>query len=197
MKRDATETPEDRRLMSLTEMKNFRISKGEPDIRSWDVVTADQKRIGEVHDLIVDTSALKVRYLDVEIDPKILGIKKSSHVLIPIAGANLDDDDNRVYINRLTSSDIASIPAYDHRPLVRDYERHLLGIFGSENELPHELPASAPPAEMPEEMRGDFYADDRFSDRRFWGNRRRGRDEVDYLTPAGEAAPDDETLKRR
>ena len=83
-------------------------------------------------------------------------------MLIPIA-VNLDDDDNRVYINRLTSSDIASIPAYDHRPIVRDYERHLLGIFGSEGEAPREMPPSAPLVETPAEMRGDFYADERFS----------------------------------
>ncbi|MEO8216468.1 MAG: PRC-barrel domain-containing protein [Acidobacteriota bacterium] len=196
MSHDDLEETTERRLISLSEMSDFRISKGEPDIRGWDVVTSDNKRIGEVHELIIDTSAMKVRYLDIEVDPKILGIKKSSHVLVPIAGANLDDDDNRVYITRLASTDIVSIPAYDHRPIIRDYESHLLGLFGSESDAPQTGQSESPAVAVPQTA-GDFYDDERFSDRGFWGNRRRGREELGYIAPAADVDANDETVKRR
>ncbi|HJX29551.1 MAG TPA: PRC-barrel domain-containing protein [Thermoanaerobaculia bacterium] len=57
----------DKRLAHL-EGSGYKVAEGDPDVRGWDVMDRDGNRIGEVDDLLVDTRALKVRYLEVRLD---------------------------------------------------------------------------------------------------------------------------------
>jgi hypothetical protein len=52
----------------LRSLHNFRIAEGDPDVRGWNVLGADGRKIGEVDELLVDTQGLRVRYLDVTLD---------------------------------------------------------------------------------------------------------------------------------
>ncbi|HVR44794.1 MAG TPA: PRC-barrel domain-containing protein [Thermoanaerobaculia bacterium] len=173
------------RLMLLDNLKGYRVSKGEPDIRGWDVVASDKRKIGEVHELVIDTIDLKVRYLDVEVDEKILDAKGSSHVLVPVAGAKLDDDDNRVYLDRVSSEELKALPAYDHRSITRDFETNIASWFrrATGETEPTPTPAPAPAADTPSPQRDDFYQQEHLSDRKFWGERRKGRESQTYVTP--------------
>jgi uncharacterized protein (TIGR02271 family) len=55
-------------LQSISELRNYTIESGDPDPRGWHVVTSDGNRAGVVEDLLVDTSAMKVRQLVVALD---------------------------------------------------------------------------------------------------------------------------------
>lgn len=71
MQRTGTATAEaaEGRLVPLSELlHNHRIASGDPDVRGWEVVASDGRRLGRVHDLLVDTGSQRVRYLDVELD---------------------------------------------------------------------------------------------------------------------------------
>jgi PRC-barrel domain len=57
----------------LSRLHNYRISEGDPDVRGWEVLGADGRKIGEVDDLLVDTEALRVRYLNVNLDSDLFG----------------------------------------------------------------------------------------------------------------------------
>jgi hypothetical protein len=59
-------------LTPLRRLHDYRIAHGDPDVRGWQVLGADGRPIGEVDDLLVDTDALRVRYLDVALDPGLL-----------------------------------------------------------------------------------------------------------------------------
>lgn len=59
-------------LSSLSDLRDFKVADGDPDVRGWDVFTGEGRRIGEVHDLLVDTAATKVRYLDLHLDRELL-----------------------------------------------------------------------------------------------------------------------------
>lgn len=184
------------RLVSLHDLKGFRVAKGEADIRDWDVVTADRKKIGKVHELIVDTAQLKVRYLDVDVDSKILETKTNSHILIPIAGAQLDDDDNRVYLSEISIAELTALPPYDHRPITREFEMNIASWFRKASASSSMAPVGAtdsppPPSGLDGE---DFYEQEHLSDRSFWGKRRAGREEQTYLAPDG-GSIDPSTLK--
>lgn len=48
----------------MSELGDYRVSDEDPDPRGWSVVGRDGATIGRVEDLIVDTAAMKVRYLD-------------------------------------------------------------------------------------------------------------------------------------
>jgi hypothetical protein len=53
---------------SVEELRGFEVVEGDPDIRGWDVVGRDGRRIGEVRDLLADAEDPAVRYLDVRLD---------------------------------------------------------------------------------------------------------------------------------
>jgi photosynthetic reaction center H subunit len=172
MQRESTDRSE--RLLALSNIKEYRVAKGESDIRGWDVVTRDHKRIGEVHELIVDPAAMKVRYLDIALDKNLLETRDRTHILVPIAGATLDDDDNRVYVDNVSMSQIESMPPYDHRPITRDYENLLMNVFQGGDQ-------SGTSPTVAEGADDDFYRRPQFEDRQFWGRRRAGREDSAYL----------------
>lgn len=147
-------------LRPLKELGDFKVADGEPDIRGWDVTGSDGRKIGEVHDLLVDTGAMKVRYMDVELDGEVAGRDPDDdrHVLVPIGAASLDDDRDHVRLTRLTAGQLTTLPVYDHRMLTRDQERTLLGRYGT-------FGADASAAVLPERDE-DFYGHEYFDERR-------------------------------
>jgi hypothetical protein len=55
-------------LVPLRRLSNYRVAPGDPDVCGWLVLGADGRKIGEVDDILVDTGALRARYLDVTLD---------------------------------------------------------------------------------------------------------------------------------
>lgn len=146
------------RVVPLDQLDDFEIADGDPDIRGWDVHTADGRRIGEVDDLLVDRLAMKVRYLDVDLDDEIDRADDDRHILVPIGYARLDEDDDRVVVDTLSRDDLAAMPLYDHAPVTREYETTLRGQFDRGGSVPA--------------TDDDFYASDIYDPDRFYGPRR-------------------------
>ncbi|MHB1225532.1 MAG: DUF2382 domain-containing protein [Gemmatimonadaceae bacterium] len=166
-------------LRSLNELDDFKVAEGEPDIRGWDVVTLDSRKAGDVHDLLVDTVAMKVRYVDVELDKKVAG-KKGRHVLVPIGMAQLDDDSDNVRLPQLSTAQLMTMPAYVHGSLTRERERELLGHYGT---MGAGATAGLTAGALPERDE-DFYGHAHFDDA---GLRRRGTRDVGATREAGRA----------
>src|SRR5947209_2632809 len=61
-------------LKPLGRLHAYQIVEGDPDVRSWAVVGAAGRKAGEVSDLLVDTDAGRVRYLDIAVDPDLLDV---------------------------------------------------------------------------------------------------------------------------
>lgn len=152
------------RVVPLDDLDDFEIADGEPDVRGWEVLGADGRTIGQVDELLIDTSAMKVRYLDVDLDDRLGGDdNEDRHILIPIGYAKLHETDNQVLIDGLSSTDVSTLPAYTHEPVTREYERMLRSTFD------RDYTASSGGDEA------DFYAHDVFDQNRFFG--RRGTEE--------------------
>jgi uncharacterized protein (TIGR02271 family) len=72
----------------MSELGDYRVSEEDPDPRGWSVVGRDGATIGRVEDLIVDTAAMKVRYLDIAVtDAAATG---SSRARIPASRVDLE-----------------------------------------------------------------------------------------------------------
>jgi len=100
-------------LMPLSRMSDFKVSDNDQDIRGWKVVARDGDTIGKVDELLIDTTAQRVRYLGVDLDRSLLsGQSHSGKVLIPIESVRLDRHD-RVLLNSVGSSEIMTLPTYD------------------------------------------------------------------------------------
>jgi uncharacterized protein (TIGR02271 family) len=142
------------RIAPLSDLNDFEVADHDPDVRGWDVISADGRKIGEVEDLIVDTGAMKVRYLDVEID-KDYRTDDNRRMLIPVGQARLHDDEDHVHVNALSSSELKTFPRYSDR-FDRTYEDSVHRHFGSTDTR----------------AGTDYYAHSHFDDDSFYGKRR-------------------------
>lgn len=110
-------------LRALSDLDDLDIADGEPDIRGWDVRDGQGTKIGEVDDLIIDLSAMKVRYMAVELDKDFFSLDDERRVLVPIGNAQLDDDEDDVIIPASRES-LLAMPAYDDDTFGDDQSTH-------------------------------------------------------------------------
>jgi photosynthetic reaction center H subunit len=118
----------DRQLARVGELSDYEVADHHPDIRGWDVVASDDRKIGDVKELIADTTAMKVRYLDIELDSDHRRSDEESRVLVPIEHARLIEDDDVVRLDAVASHQARDIPT--HRGTFdRDYEGRVTRMF--------------------------------------------------------------------
>jgi sporulation protein YlmC with PRC-barrel domain len=158
-------------LAHLSDLHDFRLAEGEPDIRGWDVVLPDGRRAGKVEDLIVDTDDLSVRYLEVRVRGEILGTDEDTYVLVPVSAARLDDDDDRVVVDRLPGTGLAAAPRFARGVPTDEQERSIREYYGAADRA----------AEALDHRAGD--------QRRFWGQRRTGREGSPLVSRGQASAP--------
>lgn len=122
-------------VVPLSRLHEMEVADGDPDVRGWSVVSADGKRIGEVDQLLVDTDAMMVRYLDVEMTD---GARR--HTLLPIGYAKLDRHTQTVRATTLHAAECAAVPPYGREPLTRQGAMELDDHWrarGAAGEEPH------------------------------------------------------------
>ncbi len=145
------------RLCPLGELADYRVSEGNPDIRGWDVFGNDSLRLGEVRELIVDTEAMKARYMVVSLDRTLPNVQGDRRVLVPVGRARLDDALDRVYLEDVTVATANTLPDYKEDAFTFEQERSLFGGTGKE---------------------AGFYDRPDYDARRFFGKRRQRPEEA-------------------
>jgi photosynthetic reaction center H subunit len=141
-----------RRLRDLTE---FEVADNSPDIRGWSVRGGDGKKFGEVTELIVEEQALKVRYLDVELDASLQVNEHERHILLPVGVAALDEEGDNVFVPSLSLDSVLEYPPYAEFQITREYEEAMLRAL--------KLP-------LPEHSTSSFYEQPSFNDENFHQN---------------------------
>jgi photosynthetic reaction center H subunit len=194
------------RVAALSKIDDdFDVAEGTPDPRGWTVRDASGTDIGKVHDLIVDTVAMRTRYLDIELDKKALHLDKDRDVLVPVGQARLDDDDDRVILTSMAASRIALLPEYTHGDIDRDYENSLLpnfdeGAIDATNGGDSGAAIGAMSGDRPASRSGviadapesDFYDNRHFDENRFFGNRRAQQQQLQQPERTQDRLPDSE-----
>lgn len=144
-------------LRRLRDLSDFEVADNSPDVRSWTVRGSDGKPFGEVHELIVEVDALKVRYLDVELSASLHINDRDRHILLPIGVAALDEEGDNVFVPSLTSESVLEYPPYNEIQITREYEEAMLRALN----LP--LPATRPQ---------NFYDQPSYNEQNFYQRRR-------------------------
>lgn len=85
-------------LRSLKELDGYEVADDDPNPLGWTVATADGQQVGEVKDLVVDTTEMKVRYFDVALDEGVFEMSVDEQVLIPAQTVRLSTGDRRVIV---------------------------------------------------------------------------------------------------
>src|SRR4051812_6867437 len=78
-------------LQALSEMKNYKVSDEDPDVRGWQVVGQDGQSLGVVRDLLIDPSRMKAEYFA-------LTNSREEALLVPAASAELDSEHRHVLV---------------------------------------------------------------------------------------------------
>jgi uncharacterized protein (TIGR02271 family) len=147
------------RIVPLSDMGDYEIAEGFPDVRGWAVTERGGKKVGQVHELLVDTSAMQVRYVDVALERDFAGAGGDRHVLIPAGSVTLDQSRDDVVLDGIGASQLASLTPYTHSGVTREYETGLLRGLG--------LGSSAGSADA------DFYRSQHFDEQRLFAGRQR------------------------
>ena len=193
---------ETRRLVPLGEARGFRVAAGMPDVRGWDVVGADGAVLGRVVDLLVDTAAGRVRYVEVEtVQPSDGGRR----IHVPVGLARLDEARDAVLVPTVTTAVASSLITHEGGVITRDYElqvrRRILGAETLDDDADDAARAADAGAGA---LGGDeaFYRGEAYDDRRFAAARRRADrgegdeqdddDDFGYLAGVGGAMTDDD-----
>jgi sporulation protein YlmC with PRC-barrel domain len=116
-------------LAHLKELKNFMIADASSDIRGWRVTRRDGRRVGTVDDLVVETTELEVRYLEVLLDHDVIGSADDRWVLVPARAARIHDMHEGVVIDWLPVAGLAGAPRTTRRTPSADQERAIREYF--------------------------------------------------------------------
>jgi hypothetical protein len=65
-------TDTNKNLFNLDELSGYKVAKNYNDVRVWDVKDANNRIIGKVDHLLVNKSAERVVYLDIEVDTTLI-----------------------------------------------------------------------------------------------------------------------------
>jgi PRC-barrel domain protein len=182
-------------LKSLRDLRDLEVADHEPDPRGWQVVSADGRNVGRVDDLIVDTVAMRVRYLDCDLDESSLnltGRDRDRHILVPIESATLNRADRQVSIQGINASDVLSLPPFERGVLTGVLASEVNDAFRNRRALGR----TAPEAGKRGAARPQF---DTGRDLDVDAGMRKDRNEVDrQVRKAADITRDDsETLRKR
>ncbi|HEX2095544.1 MAG TPA: PRC-barrel domain-containing protein, partial [Longimicrobiaceae bacterium] len=104
--------PGEAQIVPLKLAKDFKLAAGAPDLRGWSVFAADRQRVGSVTEMLVDAGAMKIRYLDVDLDDDLFTLQEDRHVLVPTEAVDLQERSRDVWIRGLAAAEVAKLPAY-------------------------------------------------------------------------------------
>ncbi|AHM61207.1 hypothetical protein D770_14765 [Flammeovirgaceae bacterium 311] len=116
-------------LIRLKDADDLKIVKSDSDVRGWPVLTSDNMEVGKVDELIVDTNAMKVRYLIVDLYDDYAADKIDHYMLLPIGAARLHEKDNTVLVSGIKTTTILNYPVYRDTDITRDYEHSIRNFF--------------------------------------------------------------------
>ncbi len=119
-------TDTNKNLYNLDELSGYKVTENYSDVRGWDVKDANNRTIGKVDHLLVNKTAERVVYLDVEVDETLIeegyntyqnqvseGVHEflnkdgENHLIIPIGMAIIDEKNKSVNTSQIDSSTFA------------------------------------------------------------------------------------------
>lgn len=147
-------------IVPLRDAKDFRLSKGAPNLRGWSVYGSDNEKVGTVTQMLVDPVAMKVRYIDVDLADDLFGLTDDRHVLVPLESVELRERSEDVWVQTATGREIAALPAYLGGPVDPALEQETERAFRTSYAPGGDRPALAPPPldePAPDDFRDEPY----------------------------------------
>ncbi|HKW45823.1 MAG TPA: PRC-barrel domain-containing protein [Gemmatimonadaceae bacterium] len=90
--------------------EDYVIDDPTPDFRDWPLTLSDDRRVGKVDDLIIDSSTMTVKYLEVHVARDVHLGHAERWILIPVEAVRVDTDNPRIVIDHLPSGGLNGAP---------------------------------------------------------------------------------------
>jgi hypothetical protein len=116
-------------LVNFRDLDDFKVAEGDSDVRGWHVYTTDNMEIGKVDDMVVDTNAMKVRYLIVDLYDDYAADTIDHYLLLPIGAARLQESDNHITVSGIKTTTVLNYPVYRRDGISREYEYSIRNFF--------------------------------------------------------------------
>ncbi len=126
-----------RSLVPMADVKKLKIGEGEPDIRGWPVFTSTGREVGDVQELLVDTTVMEVVMLDIDLR------HDDRHTLAPLRAAWIDRDHRRVIIEASEIAEPDDLPTLGRSDTLTDdevdeFDRRYSRAYGPGEEQEHD-----------------------------------------------------------
>jgi sporulation protein YlmC with PRC-barrel domain len=117
-------------LAHLSDVEDdYMIADSVPDFRRWPVTLRDGRRVGTVDDVVLDTSTMTGKYVEVKVDHDVLLSDEDRWVLVPVESVRLDDRESRIVIDHLPVGGLADAPRHRDRLPTLEEQRAILAYF--------------------------------------------------------------------
>jgi len=148
-------TDTNKNLYNLDELSDYKVTENYSDVRGWDVKDANNRTIGKVDHLLVNKTAERVVYLDVEVDTTLIeegyntyqdrvstGVHEflnkegENHLIIPIGMAVIDEKNKLVNTSQIDSSTFAKTKRFRKGDVIDfGYELNVIRHYRGDNTI--------------------------------------------------------------
>jgi hypothetical protein len=148
-------TDTNKNLFTLDELSGYKVAENYSDVRGWNVQDANNRTIGKVEHLLVNKTAERVVYLDVEVDTTViedgynayqdrvsdgvhgfLNQEGENHLIIPIGMANIDEKNKLVNTDQIDSSTFAKTKRFKKGDAIDfGYELNVVRHYRGDNTI--------------------------------------------------------------
>jgi hypothetical protein len=148
-------TDTNKNLFNLDELSGYKVAEDYSDVRGWEVKDANGRIIGKVDHLLVNKTAERVVYLDVEIDTSLieeghntyqnsvsagvhgfLNKDGENHLIIPIGMATIDEKNKLVNTTQIDSSTFAKAKRFKKGDVIDfGHELNVVRHFRGDNTI--------------------------------------------------------------
>jgi hypothetical protein len=113
-------------LYYLDDLSGYKVASDDSDVRGWDVVDNENRRVGKVDGLLANKETERVIYLDVEVDQSLIeddheaynkaasegahefvNREGENHLIIPIGLVKVDETEKKVISHEINSNTFA------------------------------------------------------------------------------------------
>ncbi len=150
-------TDTNKNLFKLDELSGYKVAENYSDVRGWNVKDSNNSIIGKVDDFLVNKTAERVVYLDVEVDTTLIeeghntyqesvraGVHEflnkdgENHIIIPIGMAVIDEKNKLVTTNQIDSLTFAKTKRFRKGDVIDfNYELNTIRHYRGDNTIHH------------------------------------------------------------
>jgi sporulation protein YlmC with PRC-barrel domain len=116
-------------ILPIRDARGIQLPKEAPNLKGWNVFGSDGERIGTVSEMLVDTQALRVAYLDIDLLQDLYTLNEDRHVLVPMEAIDLKERGQDIWLKDTPARALSRLPAYTGDALDPALEPRIREVF--------------------------------------------------------------------